>query len=195
MVQILYEKYEKSLVYQTSQFTPLNLQRHSRTISRLAPADYCVGFIDARYLRRIKKLFTLRDHDLKNQAIVSPGGLKSSLFGPVTGSSGLCYHLYGVAAYEISLVMSRHFLEALYPEFNNLHNIVHANSGELEANRLISSVRMAVENEFAHISTLFTFLKYSKTLRLQPSSIGIYYIVADLLKKLICLCKRRKSNK
>ncbi|KAG1474516.1 hypothetical protein G6F56_000316 [Rhizopus delemar] len=111
---------------------------------------------------------------------LTPDGIISSLYGPVTGNrhdaqiyiqsmmeerlrplfdlrhqrvGGCHYHIYGDVAYANSPVVQRPFSR------------VSANEEQLWQNRRMSSVRIAVVNEFAHVTTLFAYLDFARTLR------------------------------
>ncbi|KAG1467919.1 hypothetical protein G6F56_004136 [Rhizopus delemar] len=152
-----------------------------------------------------------RGHGFKFQTMVTPDGITSSLYGPVTGNrhdaqiftqsmmekrprllfdlrhqrvGGCHHHIYGDAAYANSLVVQRPFSR------------VSANEEQLRQNRRISSVRIAVKNEFAHATTLFAYLDFARTLRSMQSPISAYYVVATLLKNIhVCMNGGNQNSK
>ena len=74
--------------------------------------------------------------------------------------------------------------------------IVSANEEQLRQNRRMSSVRIAVENEFAHVTTLFAYLDFARTLRSMQSPISAYYVVATLLKNIhVCMNGGNENSK
>ncbi|OAD81276.1 hypothetical protein PHYBLDRAFT_72785 [Phycomyces blakesleeanus NRRL 1555(-)] len=131
-----------------------------------------------------------REHGLKYQAVIIPDSITSSIMGPETGNqhnmclyleshledkmhqifdfrdinNGPCYFLYIDPAYTASDFMIVPF------------------DRHLGINKNMSAVRIVVEHEFAHVRSLYVFLKYSQTQRSGHCSVKLYYIVRTLLK-------------
>lgn len=124
------------------------------------------------------------------QAVTTPNGLITHLYGPVEGrrhdaymlsESGLngllCslttpngqpYVLYGDTAYGVNLNILSPFRGQQLTQ------------AEQEFNRLMSGVRVSVEWSFGKIAQLFAFLDFKKNQKILLQPIGKYYIVGAL---------------
>ncbi|ESO01480.1 hypothetical protein HELRODRAFT_184733 [Helobdella robusta] len=71
-----------------------------------------------------------------------------------------------------------------------------ADEQKLAINKSMSAVRISAEHEFAHVGSLWAFLKYSQTQRSGQSPVGLYYIVGTFLKNLhVCYNGGNQTSK
>ncbi|OAD74548.1 hypothetical protein PHYBLDRAFT_167955 [Phycomyces blakesleeanus NRRL 1555(-)] len=128
---------------------------------------------------RTRRLFTMRGHRLKYQAIVTPDRIISSIIGPETGNyhdihmyrladtkrclfsafdftpvGGPCYYLYGNSVYSNSALIARPFRITNVSEDNTVFNTK------------MFRVKISVEQDFADVRSFFVFLKYLQTQRI-----------------------------
>jgi hypothetical protein len=55
-------------------------------------------------------------------------------------------------------------------------------------NKQMAKLRVCVENEFAHVGSLFAYVKFWRELKLGKQPVGSYYMIATLLKNVrVCL--------
>ncbi|OAD74394.1 hypothetical protein PHYBLDRAFT_67678 [Phycomyces blakesleeanus NRRL 1555(-)] len=158
-------------------------------------------------------------HGLKYQAVVTPDGITSSIMGPDSGRNhdvhmyrksqldammciafnftninGPCYYLYGNPAYTASDHMMIPFRRNKYCTVIYLDET--ADEQELAINKSMSAVQISVEHKFAHVRSLWAFLKYSQTQRSGQSPVGLYYIVGTFLKNLhVCYNGGNQTSK
>jgi hypothetical protein len=163
------------------------------------------GFIDGTLRRtsrpsRFQRLHYSghkRSHGIKFQSVVTPDGLIACLFGPVPGSrhdafiigeSGLLdqleelmppgnpvYTLYGDSAYaQMHLVLGG---------FRN--PIPHTRQAEW--NGQMSSVRESVEWMFGRITALWSYLDFSRSMRVFKSPVHEYYMIGAFMSNLHCI--------
>ena len=125
------------------------------------------------------------------QSITTPNGLIAHLFGPVEGRrhdafilresqvldklrpmvhpNGDPYVIYGDPAYGLS------------------HNVIspfgrgQLTQPQIEFNKSMSAVRIAVEWNFGKVTQLFAFLDFKKNLKILLQPVGKYYFVGVLL--------------
>ncbi|OAD76509.1 hypothetical protein PHYBLDRAFT_165036 [Phycomyces blakesleeanus NRRL 1555(-)] len=161
-----------------------------------------------------------RGHGLKYQAVVTPDGITSSIMRldcdrnhnvcmycesqldvmmcvafDFTSINGLCYYLYG----DPACTTSDHMM-ILYRRYNLMAYIFFvlkmADEQKLAINKSMSAVRISAEHEFAHVGSLWAFLKYSQTQRSGQSPVGLYYIVGTFLKNLhVCYNGGNQTSK
>jgi hypothetical protein len=130
-----------------------------------------------------------RKHGLKYQAVATPDGLVSHVYGPVEGrrhDSGMYYEsgldeqlqeifdatkkvIYGDAAY-----CYKPYLWAPFAEAGRTPQKQHFNS-------VMSTVRESVEWSFAKINSLFAFTDYQKNQKIYLQPVAKYYLVACLM--------------
>ncbi|OAD69305.1 hypothetical protein PHYBLDRAFT_149704 [Phycomyces blakesleeanus NRRL 1555(-)] len=217
MIEKIYIKFYPALKFDYCQFRESNQMCFSRAIREKSPAMYCVGFIDGTFNKIARPIVDqegaynghYRGHGLKYQAVVTPDGVTSSIMGPDSGRNhdvrmyresqldammcvafdftsinGPCYYLYGDPAYTASDHMMIPFRRQT------------ADEQELAINKSMSAVRISVEHEFAHVGSLWAFLKYSQTQRSGQSPVGLYYIVGTFLKNLhVCYNGGNQTSK
>lgn len=179
-----------------------------------APLDRCVGFIDGTALRVSRPGNCLqrsiysghkRVHCIKFQSVTTPDGLIFNLFGPVEGRrhdmtlyhqsgmdghlrdtlvvDGEQYYLYADAAYVL-----RAWLQIAFAGDN-------LTDAQAAYNTAMSALRVSVEWAFKDIKQVFSYLDYSRKLKLQEGPVGLLYLVAALLWNLrSCLYGSQTSS-
>lgn len=194
-------------------FTPALVNRYVDAVAAMAKVNLRVwGFIDGT-LRRIcrpgaeQQVFYnghKRCHAIKFQAVVTPDGLITHLYGPVEGrrhdagilaDSGLlpslqqhmrgpggqAYALYGDSAYPFSPFLQKGYQgAALTPQ-------------QAEFNDKFSRVRTAVEWAFGEVTSSWAFLDMKRQQKLLLQPVGLYYKAACLLSN--CENIVRQGNK
>eukprot|EP00033_Pygsuia_biforma_P007133 GCRY01008105.1.p1 GENE.GCRY01008105.1~~GCRY01008105.1.p1 ORF type:complete len:182 (+),score=4.36 GCRY01008105.1:505-1050(+) len=127
--------------------------------STRCPYETCWGFIDGTLMQISRPTFHQKEmynghrgrhHGIKFQTIVTPDGIISHLFGPISGRR---HDAYMLAVSGSSLT----------PE-------------QIECNKKMSKVREAVEWGYGQIVRLWAFLDFRKNLKLYLSPVATYYI-------------------
>ncbi|KAI8337800.1 hypothetical protein BD560DRAFT_339798 [Blakeslea trispora] len=113
--------------------------------------------------------------------IVTPDGITSSL----AGATGKLYALYGDAAY------GRH--ECLIKPITN-RSRARRTIAAIRINQEMSRLRVAVEWEFGHTSTLFAHVHFQPKMKLMQNRVGPTYRVATLFKNIHVCINGGKSN-
>lgn len=101
-----------------------------------------------------------------------------------TNIGGKQYAIYGDPAYRQSMVLIQPIPTTLV-----------RSSEERELNKRMATVRECVEWEFGHVSTLFGFLKFRQGQKLGLSRVGIFYVVATLMKNIhVCVNRGNQTS-
>lgn len=207
MIVLLYTKYNRGIRLAKNHLSPYNLKRFNEAIiQKGSPYSEVIGFIDGtlnavcRPGENQEGLYNghVKQHGLKYQGIVTPDGITVSLCGPFAGaihdmnmldSSDIVlefeellncedigekfYALYGDPAYRQSPCVIRPFPSGLA-----------LTDDQRTTNQLMSSVRECVEWEFGHVATLFAFVRFRPGQKVYLSRVGMFYVVATLIKNI-----------
>ncbi|OAD79049.1 hypothetical protein PHYBLDRAFT_62187 [Phycomyces blakesleeanus NRRL 1555(-)] len=210
---LLHLKFGRVMIFDYCQFDPKNLGKFSNAIRALGPpVEHCVRFLDstfketARPTENQKTIYS--GQGLNYQAVVTPNRITSSFYGLVAGRHhGMTvfyessiemhmrkaldfrsigrpyYHLYADREYAFSEFVMRPFAETK------------EDSPEYIGNQDMSSARVVVEKEFAHVENLFAYVNYAQTQRILQGNVSSYYIVATLFKNLyVCYNRRNQTS-
>jgi hypothetical protein len=217
VAQHLAKTFEQVLEWRQCLNSYRKLQQFAKAV-RSAGCGYGVwGFIDGTFnafcrpKETQKKYYSghKKEHGSKWQAIVTPDGLISSLFGPFLGAvndatmvalTGLyrklqgiigpkrILYLYGDSAYRTSFGIL-----APYQHSFGHRWVPHA---QREANRNMSSYRIAVEHLFGLQENLWLAGAFSKHLAVNKQPVASYYMAGVLLTNLYtCLRGNNVSRK
>ena len=202
---LLYKKFKWGLQFDERQFSRENCERFSKAIAdKGAYYEHIVGFIDGtmQQICRPKDSEQQRVfyngwkhiHCLKYQAINTPDGITSSLFGPYGGSSNdrgmlnesqlmrrLSAHfetaspdkwfaIYGDEAYWFS----KHIIPPNRKPFTSDH--------EKKTNESMSKVRVSIEMEFGKVSQYFAGCKWKYGNRLNQTKPALKYTLSTVFK-------------
>ena len=194
-------------------FTPARLQAYRTAVYEKCGIDLRIwGFIDGTVRpicrpgahQRMYFNGHKRVHSLKFQAVSTPDGLITHLYGPVVGSrhdggvfsdSGLLpqlhqhmqlpagppYALYGDPAYPLSLFLQKAYTGAALTPQQQLFNA------------RMSAVRQTVEWAFGDVAVNWAFVDFKKNLKVGLQPVALYYVVAALLSN--CRTIIREGNK
>ncbi|KAG1374071.1 hypothetical protein G6F61_009644 [Rhizopus arrhizus] len=156
--------------------------------------DDVVGFIDGTLIAMCRPSDAqesvynghVRQHGLKYQAIVIPEWKYNELEVVLdcTNIDGKQYAIYGDPASRQSMVLIQPIPTTLV-----------RSSEKRELNKIMATVRECVEWEFGHVSTLFGFLKFRQGQKLGLSRVGIFYVVATLMKNIhVCVNRGNQTS-
>ncbi|TPX34384.1 hypothetical protein SmJEL517_g03040 [Synchytrium microbalum] len=194
--QFIHERWHNLLRWDRHRLTSDVLQSYSEAIwNKGGKLQGCFGFIDgtmrniARPISNQEMVYNgwKRVHALKFQSVVAPDGLILHLDGPYLGKDhdawvlhvtglldileeslqfgdGRQFVLYGDPAYPVSDYIVR--------SFKAPHDPAH-----IRFNKMMSTVRIAVECGFGMIMSRWAFLDFEKNLNLLLQPVGQYYLV------------------
>jgi hypothetical protein len=178
------------------------LKRYARAIERLGGGYGIWGFIDGTFQafcrpRKLQRKYYSGhtcDFGLKYQAIVTPDGIVSSLFGPYPGpwndwsmlqdskiqqrirdvmGGHRRLYLYGDSAYSFSY--------GIWAPFQHPAGRRYLNPQHKRFNKRLASVRIAVEQAFGLTQNLWTRGAFPEGLQSGSSPVAAYFITAILL--------------
>ncbi|OBZ80851.1 hypothetical protein A0J61_11100 [Choanephora cucurbitarum] len=209
ILDLLDHLFRDSLDFNEHQFRVYNLQRLNAAITEKNSSFVdIVGFIDGTCNAICRPSDNQevcynghkRNHCLKYKGVVTPDGITSSLLGSYPGamhdqrmlkesglldkleehfdqrpSGGKLYALYGDAAY------GRH--ECFVKPITNRSRSRRIDAA-IRVNQQMSRLRVAVEWEFGHTSTLFAHVHFQPKLKLQQNRVGPTYRMATFFKNI-----------
>lgn len=205
MAKLLFHKFQRGIEFDERQFSKENLERFDRAIqNKGAILKNVVGFIDGtmqqvcrpdkRDDQKVAYNGWKHMHYLKYQAITTPDGIISSLFGPFAGSQN------GKGIFKTSGT-----LERLYSHFSrvspdvdycvygdegysiNYHirvpfSSINRTEAQQYCNETMSKVRALVEMESSKLAQKFSASKWKYGNRIIQTRPALEYILSTILK-------------
>ena len=211
-IDFLVNRYREVLTLDTRRLTAERIAEFAAAIrDKGAPVAKVWGFIDGTFRKTCRpSLFQRvvfsghkRAHGLKFQAVVTPDGLISHVFGPIEGrhhdafllaQSGLPdalrehsqfhgYFLYGDKGYYTSDVIISGWRGAVLSE------------EEKSFNASMSSVRIAVEWQFGHVVRYWHHLDLRSAMKIFKSPVANLYTVGVLLANChTCITRNNQTS-
>jgi hypothetical protein len=211
--------FQHRLFWDPNQLTLNKLQEYARHIDIQGGGDCIWGWIDGTVQRTCRPSVDQRElysghkkyHGFKFQAVTTPDGLVSSLFGPIVACRGDWFmfeesdldakvlplfeglneaahlYVYGDPAYTSSDISMGAYRR---PRHGDLTEEQH------EFNTAMSRRRIEVEHSFALMQNKWTRLAMHTTLRTLSSPISAYFTVAVLLTNIhTCIYGNQTSQK
>jgi hypothetical protein len=216
----LCRRFKSVLFFDRQRLTIDKMREYATAISAYGGIDCVWGFVDGTALEICRPTDNQRlcysghkkKHCLKFQAVVTPGGLISSLCGPIVGRHG-AWHMFQKTGIEEGIfdLWQRGDVPAddrLYiygdPAYCGSDTVIGAfkrpRSGALSAeeplvNSILSASRMAVEHGFGIVQRTFKKNSFSNTLRINSSTIGAYYSTTILLTDVSNVLTRESTRR
>jgi hypothetical protein len=204
-ITYLARKYQKFLKFDQRRLTPDAIRKYCEVVHNHGGPDLVWGFVDGT-TRDICRPSTMdqrsfysgytKTHCLKYQGVVTPDGLISSLYGPVTGKThdarlwketGIEMELretfHGVDRLRVPLV----YADSGYKVFSyGLTGAITTGRGltadEARYNRLMSEFRTGIEHSFGNVSCKhWRSLSFTLGQAAGWSAVGAMYLVGVLL--------------
>ncbi|OAD66225.1 hypothetical protein PHYBLDRAFT_152798 [Phycomyces blakesleeanus NRRL 1555(-)] len=150
-----------------------------------SPAMYCVGFIDGTFSKIARPI---QGHGLKYQAVVTLNSITSFIMKPDSGRNhDVC--MYHKSQLDVMLCVAFDFTNINSPCYYLYGDLTYTVSDHIMIpfrRQMADEQELAInkKHKFAHVGSLWAFLKYSQTQRSGQSPVGLYYIVGTFLKNL-----------
>lgn len=210
MENLLFEKMKYGIQFNSYQFREENLRKFAAAIDKKgALLPNVVGFIDGtlqQFFRPStddemqKSLYNgwKHSHAIKYQAIVTPDGITSSIVGPVIGAR---HDKVMFIMFETERRLQKYlklseddkdnfatYGDPAYQSSEHMHCPFPTTSTdklEIQCNKSMSKVRIAVEWEFGEVMKYFKFSKYKYAMKTAGNNPAKIYILSTVFKNML----------